>query len=151
MKIVLQRVKKASVTVDGTVVGSIGAGVLIFLGVDKNDTPELADFLAEKCAELRMFADEEHAMNRSLSETLGAALVVSQFTLLADCSRGRRPSFSQAAESGKGKGLYEYFVNKMRRLVPNVQTGIFGAMMDVELVNDGPVTLLLEKQEEAKT
>jgi D-tyrosyl-tRNA(Tyr) deacylase len=149
MKVVLQRVKQCAVTIDGTVVGRIGPGILILLGIDLNDAPEQADYLAEKCAFLRIFSDDEGKMNRCVIDTGGEALVVSQFTLLGDCSRGRRPSFTQAAGPEKGKELYDYFVSAMRRHVSRVETGVFGAMMDVELVNDGPVTLILEKQREA--
>jgi D-tyrosyl-tRNA(Tyr) deacylase len=145
MRIVLQRVKTANVSINGKTVGSIGPGILVLLGVHKDDTPEKADFLAAKCADLRIFSDEQRKMNRSLSDIGGEALVVSQFTLFGDCSKGRRPSFAEAAPPNKGKILYEYFVQRMRERVKKVETGVFGAMMDVELVNDGPVTLILEK------
>lgn len=145
MKIVLQRVKKASVAVDNHLVASIGPGLLLLLGVHASDTETEADFLADKCAELRIFTDENGKMNRSLIDISGEALVVSQFTLLGDCSKGRRPSFIAAATPGKGDALYRYFVRRLKKHIPNVQTGIFGAMMQVELVNDGPVTLVLEK------
>lgn len=145
MKIVLQRVKQCSVSINGHKAGSIGKGVCILLGIDKKDTPAEADFLCEKCATLRIFPDGQGKMNLSLIEAGGEALVVSQFTLFGDCSKGRRPSFAQAAEPGKAKELYEYFVIQLKKQVPHVQTGFFGAMMDVELVNDGPVTLILEK------
>jgi D-aminoacyl-tRNA deacylase len=144
MRIVLQRVKKASVTVNGTKAGSINAGILILLAVHKDDTPAQADYLAEKCANLRIFSDHEGKMNRSLADTGGGALVVSQFTLYGDCSKGRRPSFTGAADPAKGNELYEYFVGKLKALCPDVKTGVFGAMMDVELVNDGPVTFVLD-------
>lgn len=146
MKIVLQRVKSASVTVDGTITGSIRKGMLILLGVHKDDTKEQADFLAAKCADLRIFPDDEYKMNRSLKDVNGEVLVVSQFTLYGNCKKGRRPSYTNAAPPDKGEQLYEYFVNKMKEHADVVQTGIFGAMMDVELVNDGPVTIILEKQ-----
>jgi D-aminoacyl-tRNA deacylase len=145
MKIVLQRVKRASVAVDNQQVGVIGKGILILFGVHQADTTDQADFLAAKCADLRIFPDAEGTMNLSLKEAGGSALVVSQFTLLADTSKGRRPSYTNAAAPDKGKQLYEYFVEKLKGLIPVVQTGVFGAMMDVELVNDGPVTLILEK------
>jgi D-aminoacyl-tRNA deacylase len=145
MRIVLQRVNRASVTIDGATTASIGKGILLFLGVHSNDTTEAADFLAAKCASLRIFSDAEGKMNLSLSEVNGEALVVSQFTLLADCGRGRRPSFVDAAGPEKGRELYGRFVSELRKLVPKVETGVFGAMMDVELVNDGPVTLIVEK------
>lgn len=145
MKIVLQRVNQASVSVDGTVVGAIKKGVLILLGIHKDDTRNQADFLASKCAELRVFSDENGKMNLSLKDIKGEALVVSQFTLYGDCRKGRRPSYTEAAEPLKGNELYEYFVLKMKEHVSVVQTGIFGAMMQVSLINDGPVTLILEK------
>lgn len=144
MRIVLQRVKRAQVSVDGKITGAIGPGILLLLGVHGDDTPADADFLAVKCAELRVFNDAEGKMNRSAKETGGGALVVSQFTLYGDCRKGRRPSFTEAAPPAKGKALYEYFVAKLAEHLPQVQTGIFGAMMEVELINDGPVTLILE-------
>jgi len=146
MKIVLQRVAHAKVTVDEAVVGSIGRGVLLLVGVHRDDTREQADFLAVKCADLRIFADEQEKMNLSLRDIKGEALVVSQFTLLADTSKGRRPSYIEAAEPEKGKELYDYFVKQMKLYIEKVETGSFGAMMHVELVNDGPVTLILEKK-----
>ena len=146
MKAVLQRVKRASVSVDGRQVAAIGPGLLILLGVHTDDTPAEADWMAAKCAELRIFDDEQGVMNRSVRESAGGALVVSQFTLLADCRKGRRPSWHEAAPPEKGKELYEYFVTKLRPLVPQVATGVFGAMMDLELVNDGPVTIVLERR-----
>ncbi len=145
MKLVIQRVKRAKVTVDGTVTGSIDQGLLILLGVHRDDTEEQADFLAKKCVELRIFPDDEYKMNLSLHEVNGAVLVVSQFTLYGNCNKGRRPSYVHAAPPEKGNRLYEYFVNKMKEYVAVVETGIFGAMMDVELVNDGPVTIILER------
>jgi D-tyrosyl-tRNA(Tyr) deacylase len=145
MRVVLQRVKNAKVTVEGKTVGQIGKGILLLIGVHKDDSPEKALFLAAKCADLRIFGDSEGKMNLSLKEINGEVLAVSQFTLFGDCSKGRRPSFIDAAPPEKGKELYEYFVNQLKKYAANVQTGIFGAMMDVELVNDGPVTLILEK------
>lgn len=144
MKVVLQRVRNASVSVDGTIVGSIDAGILVLLGVHTDDTEADADVLADKCADLRIFTDDNGKMNRSLVDTGGAALVVSQFTLLGDCSKGRRPSFIEAAPPEKGNTLYRHFVSRLKARIPNVQTGIFGAMMQVELINDGPVTMLLD-------
>jgi D-tyrosyl-tRNA(Tyr) deacylase len=119
--------------------------MLILLGVEPNDTPAHAEFLAEKCANLRIYSDELDKMNLSLIDIHGEALVVSQFTLLGDCSKGRRPNFMNAADPVKGKELYDYFIVQLRKFVPKVETGIFGAMMDVSLVNDGPVTLILER------
>lgn len=145
MKIVLQRVSKAEVRVEGKKVASIKKGVLILVGVDLNDTEENANYLAEKCANLRIFSDGQDKMNLSLLDINGEALVVSQFTLLGDCSKGRRPSFISAAPPEKGRKLYEYFVNKLKTLINKVETGIFGAMMEVELINDGPVTFILKK------
>jgi D-tyrosyl-tRNA(Tyr) deacylase len=145
MKIVLQRVKHCVVSINGDSTGRIGKGVLILLGIDKKDSFSEADFLAEKCASLRIFPDAQDKMNLSLIEVGGGAMVVSQFTLFGDCGKGRRPSFVQAAGPEKGKLLYEYFVKQIKKHIANVETGIFGAMMNVELVNDGPVTLVLEK------
>jgi D-aminoacyl-tRNA deacylase len=146
MKIILQRVKQSTVTIDGNETGRIGKGILILLGIDKNDTPREADFLADKCANLRVFSDESGKMNLSAVDVGAEALVVSQFTLFGDCDKGRRPSFARAAGAEKGKELYEYFIRQLRAFVPKVETGVFGAMMDVELINDGPVTLILEKE-----
>ncbi len=145
MKIILQRVKKASVTIEGVIISSINNGILILLGVHKDDTAEKADFLAAKCADLRIFSDEQGKMNLSLREIDGEALVVSQFTLFGDCSKGRRPSFIDAAPPEKGRELYEYFIDCMKKQIRVVESGVFGAMMEVELVNDGPVTLILER------
>jgi D-tyrosyl-tRNA(Tyr) deacylase len=144
LRIVLQRVKRASVSANGTLTGSIAHGLLILIGIHKDDTPARADSLADKCADLRIFADDEGKMNRSLVDTGGGALIVSQFTLSGDCAKGRRPSFTDAAGPEKGNELYEYFVGRMKNRVQNVETGVFGAMMDVELVNDGPVTFVLD-------
>ncbi len=145
MKVVLQRVKQARVTVDEKTTGSINKGILILLGVHRDDTPQQADFLVTKSIDLRIFPDDEGKMNRSLKDVNGGVLVVSQFTLFADCRKGRRPSYVNAAPPEKGEELYNYFVTKMKEQVEVVETGIFGAMMDVELVNDGPVTIILEK------
>jgi D-tyrosyl-tRNA(Tyr) deacylase len=144
MRIVLQRVKKASVSVNGAVSGSIADGLLILLGIHKDDTAAKADYCAEKCVHLRIFSDSEGKMNLSLADTGGSALVVSQFTLYGDCAKGRRPSFTDAAAPDKGNELYRHFVEKMKMLCGRVETGVFGAMMDVELVNDGPVTFVLD-------
>jgi D-tyrosyl-tRNA(Tyr) deacylase len=145
MKIVLQRVKHSSVRVNGEMVGSIQKGMMILLGVHKDDTIDNAAFLAAKCADLRIFSDSEGKMNLSLGDVNGEALVISQFTLLGNCTKGRRPSYIEAAGPGLGKEIYDCFVAELKKHVPVVATGIFGAMMDVELVNDGPVTLILEK------
>jgi len=145
MKVVLQRVSRASVRVNGAIIASINKGILLLVGIHKDDTAEMAEFLAAKCADLRIFSDTEGKMNLSLKEVNGEALVVSQFTLFGDCSKGRRPSFIDAAPPEKGRALYEHFVVELKKQTSRVDTGIFGAMMEVELVNDGPVTLILEK------
>lgn len=144
MKAVLQRVKRASVTVDGNLVGSIHEGLLVLLGVSATDTDKQADVLLEKIVNLRIFNDAEGKMNLSLIDARGGLLVVSQFTLLADTRKGRRPSYIHAARPDDANRLYQYFVNKAKMLLQDVQTGKFQAMMDVELVNDGPVTIILD-------
>lgn len=145
MRAVVQRVKRASVTVDGREVSRIGQGVLVFLGVADGDGSGEAAWLAGKISRLRIFADEEGRMNRSVVDRGGEVLVVSQFTLLADCRKGNRPSFVKAAPPERGERLYREFVGEVGRLsgVP-VREGIFGAMMDVSLLNDGPVTFVLD-------
>lgn len=148
MKIVLQRVKYARVSVDGKRVGEIGKGIMILLGVHTDDTTREADFLVDKCVDLRIFSDDQDKMNLSLADIDGEVLVVSQFTLYGNCSKGRRPSFIDAAPPQKGNELYTWFVEKMKTRCRKVATGIFGAMMDVELCNDGPVTLVIEKMHE---
>ncbi len=144
MRAVVQRVKKAEVRVDGRAVGAVGRGMLVLLGVGKNDTPEDARSLADKILNLRIFDDSAGRMNLSLLETNGELLCVSQFTLYGDCRKGRRPSYDQAARPEVAGGLYDAFVAAARAGGVTVQTGQFQAMMDVELVNDGPVTLLLD-------
>lgn len=144
MKAVLQRVSRSSVTVDGAVVGRIGHGLLILLGVSRTDDVSVADRLAEKIVSLRIFSDPDGKMNCSLADVKGSCLVVSQFTLYGDCDRGRRPSFEAAADPALAQTLYEHFVNRLRAAGIAVETGIFRAKMDVELVNDGPVTFVLE-------
>ena len=144
MRAVLQRVSRARVTVDGRVTGEIGAGLLILLGVGREDTSAVAGSLAEKVANLRIFEDEQGKMNRSLLDVKGSALVVSQFTLYGDARGQRRPSFITAAAPDKAKALYEEFAAALQRLGIVVATGIFQAMMSVELVNEGPVTILLD-------
>ena len=146
MKAVVQRVKTSSVTVDDETVGKIGQGLLVLLGVAQADQTVDADFLSEKIVNLRIFEDEQGKMNRSLIDIGGEMLVVSQFTLLGDCRKGRRPSFIDAADPEKANELYEYFVVKVREKGVPVATGRFRAMMDVALVNDGPVTLIVESK-----
>jgi D-aminoacyl-tRNA deacylase len=144
MKLLLQRVSEARIFVDNDTVGSIGPGLLAFLGVCRGDTAADADFLLNKLLHLRIFHDEAGKMNRSIQESGGSLLVVSQFTLCGDCSRGRRPSFDGAAPPDEARELYEYFVAGARRSPVPVETGVFQAMMKVHLVNDGPVTFLLD-------
>lgn len=145
MRIVLQRTKAAQVTVDGEVTGAISKGYVLLVGVTHEDTKAQADWLAEKIAGLRLFEDEEGKMNRSIDEVDGQILSVSQFTLYADTRRGRRPSFVEAARPETAEPLWLYFNERLRTLGLQVETGVFGAMMDVELTNDGPVTIILEK------
>ena len=144
MRAVVQRVRRASVSVGGRVVGAIGPGLLVLLGVGQADGERAAAWIADKIANLRIFADADGQMNRSVAETAGSLLVVSQFTLFGDCRRGRRPSYVSAAEPEQARTLYLAVVNRMRQAGHTVETGEFGAMMDVELVNDGPVTLLID-------
>ena len=144
MRAVLQRVRRASVTVDGRVVGVVGHGLLVLLGVGRDDTDRDVDYVAGKIRDLRLFADADGRMNRSVAEVGGAVLVVSQFTLFGDCRRGRRPSYSGAAAPERARELYEALLERLRLHGLPVQTGEFQAMMDVELVNDGPVTVLLD-------
>ena len=145
MKAVIQRVTSASVSVADAIVGQIDRGIMVLLGVDKGDDESKADWLAEKIVNLRIFSDEVGKMNRSLLETGGSLLVVSQFTLSGNCSKGKRPSFDTAAPADEGKRLYEYFVAAVGRSGLPVETGIFQADMQVALVNDGPVTFILER------
>lgn len=146
MRALVQRVSRAEVSIRGKVTASIGKGYLILLGVRRGDMPADADFLAAKCAGLRVMEDAGGKMNLSLVEAGGKTIVVSQFTLYADAQRGNRPSFSDAAPPGEAEPLYERFVGRMRALLGGdaVQTGLFGAMMEVMLVNDGPVTVIVE-------
>ena len=144
MRAVLQRVSRASVTVDGAIVGQIGAGLLVLLGVEPEDGDAEVRWMADKCADLRIFEDDAGKMNRSVQETGGAMLVVSQFTLLGDCRKGRRPSFVGAAPPDHAEKLYQQFVAHIRNRNIEVATGTFRAHMEVSLVNDGPVTMLLD-------
>ena len=145
MRVVLQRVSRARVTVDGRVTGEIGVGLLLLVGFTLVDAEESLSWMADKVLGLRVFADEHEKMNRSVVEVGGGLLVVSQFTLYGDTRKGRRPSFVEAAPPEVAIPLYERFLSKLRITELPVQTGEFGAMMDVELVNDGPVTLILER------
>lgn len=145
MRVVLQRVSRAAVRVDGQTVGAIGRGFLVLAGFGPADTEPALAWMAEKVAGLRLFADADGKMNLPLGEVEGALLVISQFTLYGDASKGRRPSFVDAAPPAQAEALYERFVALLRERGLKVETGRFGAMMEVELVNDGPVTLVLEK------
>jgi D-tyrosyl-tRNA(Tyr) deacylase len=144
MRVILQRVSRASVEVEGRIVGEIGGGLLVLLGVAKPDTAADADALVSKILNLRIFADDAGKMNRSILDCGGGLLVVSQFTLYGDCTRGRRPGFDNAAPAEQARALYEHFVETARRSGLKVETGTFQAHMAVSLVNDGPVTFLIE-------
>ena len=146
MRAVVQRVSRAKVTVEGRITGEIGAGVVVLLGVGREDQSQASAYLADKIANLRIFEDAEGKMNRSLLESGGAALVVSQFTLYGDTRGGRRPGFTRAAPPEIASRLYEEFVAALRALGVRVETGIFQTHMDVELVNDGPTTILLDSE-----
>ncbi|MBR5555992.1 D-tyrosyl-tRNA(Tyr) deacylase [bacterium] len=145
MKALIQRVKKASVTIEDELYSEIGAGLLVFLGVTKSDTVENSEKLAQKIANLRIFEDENEKMNFSVKDVAGEILVVSQFTLCGDCQKGTRPSFDDAAHPNIAVELYEDFVKKLQAIDLKVKTGKFRAMMDVALINDGPVTFMVEK------
>ena len=144
MKLVVQRVKQASVTVDGKRISEIGSGLLVLVGVSHSDTPFDARHLARKTAKLRIFQDDEGKMNRSVEEVGGGVLAVSQFTLYGDCTKGNRPSYITAARSEQGEALFNEYVQALNKLGVPPKTGIFGADMKVDLLNDGPVTLILE-------
>ena len=146
MKIVLQRVKSARVEVAGQTVGSIGTGLLILLGVTHGDQAKDAEYLADKVIQLRIFSDQAGHMNRSLLEAEGALLVVSQFTLYGDCRKGRRPSFDEAARPEQARVLYEHFIQRLKSSNIAVETGVFQAEMEIHLINDGPVTFVLESR-----
>ena len=145
MKFVIQRVKNAQVDVNSEVVGNIGNGFLVFIGITHTDTKEIADYMIKKLVNLRVFEDEKGKMNLSLNGVNGSLLLVSQFTLYADCTNGNRPSFTEAAKPDMAKELYEYIINECKKEVNIVETGVFGADMKVSLINDGPVTIVLEK------
>ena len=144
MRVVIQRVKEAHVDVAGTTVGSIGAGLLVLVGVSSADSSQDAEYLADKITHLRIFPDDAHRMNRSIVEAGGALLAISQFTLYGDCRKGRRPSFDEAAPPQQARKLYEYFVERLRSSNTIVETGVFQAEMEVHLINDGPVTFVLD-------
>jgi len=146
MRVVLQRVSRAVVRVEGKTIAEIGKGFLILVGVKAGDTEKDAESLAEKCFGLRVFEDGEGKMNLALSDVRGSVLVVSQFTLYGDCRKGRRPSFTDAAPPELGEKLYLHFVSRLRELGTSVQTGQFGAKMKVDLANDGPVTFVLDSE-----
>ena len=145
MKALIQRAKRASVTIEGKLFSAINSGILVFLGVEKDDEKENAEKLAQKIVNLRIFEDENEKMNFSIKDVKGEMLIVSQFTLCGDCKKGTRPSFDKAANPQKAVDLYEYFIKCIEDNNIPVKTGKFRAMMDVELVNDGPVTFWLEK------
>lgn len=144
MKFVIQRVSRASVTVDGKVTGSIEKGYMVLIGAGREDTRQNADALIKKMIGLRIFEDENGKTNLSLSDVGGSLLLISQFTLYANCKKGNRPSFIEAGEPQMAEELYRYIIEECKKQVPNVQTGVFGAHMEVSLVNNGPFTILLE-------
>ncbi len=150
MRLVIQRVREASVTVNNGTTGSIRTGLLVLLGVSRTDTVEDADYLTGKLLGLRVFSDEDGKMNRDVREAGGSLLIVSQFTLYGDCRKGRRPSFDQAAPPEQAQDLYNYFVESAKRGPVPVETGVFQAMMQVHIVNDGPVTILIDSAQRAK-
>ena len=146
MRFVIQRVTESSVSVDGTVIGQIGKGFMVLIGVAESDTEEIADKLIRKLIGLRIFEDENGKTNLSLKDVGGELLLVSQFTLYANCRKGNRPSFVEAGEPTMAEELYEYMISEARKVVPVVQNGIFGADMKVSLVNDGPFTIILDER-----
>ncbi len=148
MRAVVQRVREGSVAIDGSVHARIGKGFVVLLGIKKGDTPQAAEYLADKCSHLRVFEDVDGKMNLSLQDVGGEALVVSQFTLYADAQKGNRPGFSEAASPEEAEPLYKTFVQRMRSVVGDAQihTGVFRAMMQVTIVNDGPVTILIDSK-----
>ena len=146
MRVVVQRVKHASVTINGTVNGKINNGFLVLLGVQSTDSEQDVDYLVKKVTNLRIFSDENDKMNLSLKDVNGELLIVSQFTLYAKCKEGNRPSFVEAAKPDIAIPLYEYFVSECKKIIPVVETGIFGADMKVNLLNDGPVTIIMDSK-----
>ena len=147
MRFVIQRVKHASVTIDGKVTGKIGKGYLVLIGIAEDDTREIADKMIKKLINLRIFEDENGKTNINISDVEGELLLVSQFTLYADCKKGNRPSFTRAANPDMANTMYEYIISECRKQIPVVQTGSFGADMKVDLLNDGPFTILLDSTE----
>lgn len=145
MRCVLQRVSTAEVRVDKKVVGKIGKGILLYIAISSDDTHSHLQWMADKCSNLRIFDDKEGKMNHSVLDVEGEVLIISQFTLYGDCKKGRRPSYSGSAPAEKAKALYEHFVEEMQKRHTTVQTGQFQAMMEVDYVNDGPITLIIEK------
>ena len=146
MRVVVQRVKHASVTINGTVNGKINNGFLVLLGIQSTDSEQDVDYLVKKVTNLRIFSDENDKMNLSLKDVNGELLIVSQFTLYANCKEGNRPSFVEAAKPDIAVPLYEYFVSECKKIIPIVETGIFGADMKVDLLNDGPVTIIMDSK-----
>lgn len=146
MRVVVQRVKHASVTINGTVNGKINNGFLVLLGVQSTDSEQDVDYLVKKVTNLRIFSDENDKMNLSLKDVNGELLIVSQFTLYANCKEGNRPSFVEAAKPDIAIPLYEYFISECRKIIPVVETGIFGSDMKVDLLNDGPVTIIMDSK-----
>ena len=147
MKFVIQRVKNASVTVDNKIVGSINKGFLVLIGITHTDTKQIADALINKLIKLRVFEDENEKMNLALKDVNGELLLISQFTLYADCKKGNRPAFIDAAKPDYANELYDYIIEECKKQEVNVQTGIFGADMKVSLLNDGPVTIILDSND----
>ena len=146
MKLVIQRVKNAKVEVEGNIVGKIGKGFLVLVGITHTDTKKEADYLVKKLCKLRIFEDENGKMNLGLKDVGGELLIISQFTLYANCKEGNRPSFVEAAKPDVAIPLYEYFVSECKKIIPVVETGIFGADMKVDLLNDGPVTIIMDSK-----
>ena len=146
MRVVVQRVKHASVTINGTVNGKINNGFLVLLGIQSTDSEQDVDYLVKKVTNLRIFSDENDKMSLSLKDVNGELLIVSQFTLYANCKEGNRPSFVEAAKPDVAIPLYEYFVSECKKIIPVVETGIFGADMKVDLLNDGPVTIIMDSK-----
>ena len=146
MKALIQRVKKASVAVDGKIVGEIGKGILVFLGIGKDDSDKQISYLVDKIVNLRIFENESKKMDLSLTDLKGELLIISQFTLYGNVKNGRRPDFIDAAKPETAKGLYEKFINECKKHGFKTESGVFGAMMEIELINDGPVTFMIESE-----